>query len=171
MKCLRVLWRTLSRRGLVAVAAALLAGAPPMARADEPPARSSSIRDLQELNEGLHPGAEVYDYPLGTVAFWAAEEFRECLEPPDDLFRPLFDEHPKLAHVLESKWPYLGSYGAGMYVRPANVSKARRAVEASLPASGEWDFENDFALNALWELANLLRYSERRGLGLIERCA
>ena len=56
--------------------------------------------DLLKLNEGLQPIAEVDDYPLGTVASWATAEFRECLEPPDDLFRPLFAAHPELEEAL-----------------------------------------------------------------------
>jgi hypothetical protein len=128
-------------------------------------------RDVLEFNEDLQLVAEVNDYPLGTVAHWATSEFSECLEPPDDLFRPLFAEHPELEADLARVDLDSLFYGAGRYVRPANVPRARRAVEASLPEAGELDVSDEFALNALRELAELLRYAERRGLGLIERCA
>jgi hypothetical protein len=136
------------------------------------PLDNEFTRDLLKLNEGLQPIAEVDDYPLGTVVGWATAELRECLEPPDDLFRPLFAAHPELEEALAAKGRYPWCYGAGLFVRPANVSKARRAVEASLRGeAGEWYDTDEFALNALRELADLLRYAERRGLGLIERCA
>jgi hypothetical protein len=133
------------------------------------PLDNDFTRDLLELNEGLQPVGEVDDYPLGTVAGWATAEFRECLEPPDDLFRPLFAAHPELEKDLAAEGRYPWCYGAGLYVRPANVPRARRAVAASL--TDDWGVTDEFALNALRELADLLGYAERRGLGLIERCA
>jgi hypothetical protein len=138
------------------------------------PLDNEFTRDLLELNEDLQPIDEVYDYPLGTVVGWATAELGECLEPPDDLFRPLFAEHPDLEEDLSSEGRYPWCYGAGMYIRPANVPRARQAVEASLPEDRRWrpSYDSyDFAPAALWKLANLLRYAERRGLGLIERCA
>src|SRR5262249_15077921 len=103
------------------------------------------------LNEGLQLVAEVDDYPLETVTGWATPGFAKCLEPPDELFRPLFAAHPELEEALavEGRYPWSG---AGMYVRPANVSKAWRAAEASVRKAEKWRSPNEFALNALLEL-------------------
>ncbi len=129
--------------------------------------------DLLRLNEGLQPFAEIDDYPLGTVASWATAGFRECLESSGDLFRPLFATHPELkeeVRAVERWYPWYS--GPGLYVRPGYVSRARLEVEASLRGeAGEWYDADEFALNAILELADLLRFAERRGQGLIERIA
>jgi hypothetical protein len=126
--------------------------------------------DLLRLNEDLQLVAEVDDYPLETVGGWATAEFRRLIKPPDELFRPLFKAHPELEEALQQEGRYPWS-GAGMYVKPAHVSRMGRAVEASVRNAGKWKSPNEYALNALLQLAILLLYAERRGLGLIERCA
>jgi hypothetical protein len=107
------------------------------------------------------------------LAGWATPEYRECLERPDDLFLPLLTAHPELEEALaELEGGYPWCSGAGMYVRPANVSRARRAVEASLRGeAGQWYDSDRYTLEVMLDVADLLRYAEPRGLGLIERCA
>jgi hypothetical protein len=56
-------------------------------------------------------------------------------------------------------------------VKPSQVPKMRGAIEASITGAAKWRAPNEFALNALLKLAELARYAERRGFGLIERCA
>jgi hypothetical protein len=112
-------------------------------------------------------------YCLEGLSGWAPAEYRECLERPDDLFQPLFAAHPELEAALaalEGGYPWCP--GAGLHVRSANVSRARESVEASLRGeAGECDDSDRFTLEVLLDVADLLRYAEPRGLGLIERCA
>jgi hypothetical protein len=106
------------------------------------------------------------------LAGWATAEYRECLERPDELFRPLFAAHPELEEALT---PLAGWYpwcsAAGLYVRPANVPRARQAVEAAVHRAQGWYEADEPAREVLLDVADLLRYAEPRGLGLIERCA
>jgi hypothetical protein len=59
----------------------------------------------------------------------------------------------------------------GLYIRPENVPRARRAAEAELPTP-VWQGgseEEDYPTNALRRLTELLCYAERRGLGFAEQ--
>jgi hypothetical protein len=128
---------------------------------------------LLKFNEGLQLVAYSDNYYcLEGLAGWATAEYRECLERPDDLFLPLLAAHPELEEALaalEGGYPWCP--GAGMYVRPANVSRARRVVEAAVHRPQGWYDADRPAREVLLDVADLLAYAERRRLGLIERCA
>ncbi len=122
------------------------------------------------INEALAPTHEADDYPLEAIGGWATKEFRKLLKPPDELFRPLFKKHPELKTALQEEGRYPWS-GAGMYIKPANVPKFLDAVIQSLEEEQARDDPNEFVVNALIGIADLLRYAKRVGHGFIERCA
>jgi hypothetical protein len=123
--------------------------------------------DLLKFNEALQPRWELMDYFTESIV-WTTRELGECFETPHALFQPLFRSHPELKKALSL--PYRNET-VGLYVRPENVARARRAAEAALPTpvSVEGSETRDYALNALRRLAELLCYAERRGLGFAER--
>jgi hypothetical protein len=128
---------------------------------------------LLQFNEGLQLTAYSDNYYcLKGLANWVGAEYRECLEWPDDVFRPLFAAHPELEEDLaKSPGRYPWCPAAGMYVRPANVSRARRAAEAALHRAQGWLDADLPAREVLQDVADLLWSAERSGLGVIERCA
>jgi hypothetical protein len=66
--------------------------------------------------------------------------------------------------------PYCNEW-VGLYIRPENVPRARRAAEAELPTP-VWQGgseEEHYPTNALRRLTELLCYTERCGLGFAER--
>jgi hypothetical protein len=98
----------------------------------------------------------------------ASRELLKCFETPDALFQPLFRSHPELKEALAQ--PYRNEK-VGLYVRPENVARARKAAEAVLPTPVSQDGREtaDYVVNALRRLAECLCYAERRGLGFAER--
>jgi hypothetical protein len=123
--------------------------------------------DLLKFNEALQPRWGVMDYFTESIV-WATNELGQCFETPHALFQPLFRAHPELKKALSL--PYRNET-VGLYVRPENVARARRAAEASLPTpvSNDGSETSDYQLNARRRLTEVLCYAERRGLAFAER--
>jgi hypothetical protein len=149
-------------------ALALLAPYIPLRAAGEPKKQLDLefARQALKFNESLQPFVALRAW--FTEAIKGRKDLSRCFETPHALFEPLFGAHPKLKEELSL--PYRNER-VGLYIRPENVPRARRAAEAELPTP-VWQGgseEEDYRTNALRRLTELLCYAERRGLGFAER--